>query len=298
MNLAWDEKAILGGQMPDVQKKSLDAPDQTFHLEKMDLDYVQLGDLTVGRGVSYPGWRWSDHVRPQVGGDLCEVRHVGVVLSGSFEVVMRDGTRYLFGPNDIFDIPPGHDGYTVGDEPCVQIGWAGVRTFAPAELIGAANTSLATLMMTDIVESTKLASELGDAAWTELLSRHFESARVALDRHGGREVSTTGDGILATFDGPAAAVRCAASIRRLASDERLHIRAGVHIGEVQGIAGDVRGIAVHEVARIADAAEPDEILVSSVTKALAGSSGLQFDDVGPHRLKGLPDEVILYAYVE
>src|SRR6516165_1475710 len=272
--------------MAESRKASLDAPDQAIEFEKIRVDQVHLGDLTVGRIVLEPGWRWSEHVRPHVGGEWCEARHVGVVLSGRFEVAMRDGSTHQFGPQDVFEIPPSHDGYIIGDEPCVQIEWSGLRTFTATRLMGTPNSTLATLMFTDLVDSTRIARELGAAAWTDQLSTHFESARLSLERHAGREVTTTGDGILATFDGPAAALRCAAEIRRVARDEGLHVRASVHIGEVELVGEDVRGLAVHEAARILGEADADEILVSAITRALAGSSGLEFEPRGPHELKG------------
>jgi class 3 adenylate cyclase len=211
---------------------------------------------------------------------------------------MRDGQTLEFGPDDVFEIPPGHDGYTIGDAPCVQIEWSGLRAFAGFRLTGMHNRTLATLLFTDLVDSTVTANTLGDRSWRDLLSAHFEALRRELDRHNGREVTTTGDGLLATFDGPAGALRCAAAMRRAASGEGLRIRASVHVGEVELVGTDVRGIAVHEAARILDQAEPDEILVSATTRALAGSSGLAFADRGTRTLKGLPGEWELFAYVE
>ena len=109
-------------------------------------------------------------------------------------------------------------------------------------------------MLTDIVDSTSHAQRVGDGAWRDLLSVHFETARAELERFHGREVKTTGDGLLATFEGPAQALRCAAAIRDLAGGQDLHIRAGVHVGEVELVGSDVRGVAVHEAARIMAAA--------------------------------------------
>jgi class 3 adenylate cyclase len=284
--------------MADVRAKSLTRPDETLEFPGIKIQQVDLGDLTVGRIVTEPGWRWYTHVRPHVGGDWCEARHVGVVLAGRFEVVMRDGTTLQFGPEDVFEIPPGHDGYTLGDEPCVQIEWSGLRAFAGFRLAGTYNRALVTLLLTDLVDSTVMANRLGDPAWRDLLSTHYEATRVALERHQGREVNTTGDGLLATFDGPAAALRCAAAISHAAAGEGLHIRASVHVGEVELVGTDVRGIAVHEAARILGEAAADEILVSATTRALAGSSGFAFRNRGTHVLKGLQGEWDLFAYLE
>jgi class 3 adenylate cyclase len=209
--------------------------------------------------------------------------------------MLQDGTTMEFGPNDVFDIPPGHDGWTVGDEPCVQIEWAGLRTFAGLGA-GLEGRALATLLFTDLVDSTVIAKRLGDIAWRELLTAHFEAMRAALDRFGGREVDTTGDGLFATFDGPARAIHCADAIRRGAARHGLHIRAGIHVGEVELVGADVRGVAVHEAARVMAKAEAGEILVSETTRVLASTAGLQFEDRGTHELKGLPGEWLLHAF--
>src|SRR6516162_4410770 len=164
--------------MGEVRAKNLMRPDHTLEFPGIEVQQVDVGDLTVGRIVTQPGWRWSTDVRPHVGGEWCEARHVGVVLSGRFEVAMRDGSTHQFGPQDVFEIPPSHDGYIIGDEPCVQIEWSGLRTFTATRLMGTPNSTLATLMFTDLVDSTRIARELGAAAWTDQLSTHFESARL------------------------------------------------------------------------------------------------------------------------
>lgn len=256
---------------------------------------VELGDVTATRQILEPGWRWSTHVRPQVGGESCQARHVGMVHSGRLGVRLDDGTSFELGPDDVYEIPPGHDGYVIGHEPVVATEWAGVRAFYSHRLPWRGR-ALATLLFTDLVASTETADRLGDAAWRTLLSAHFETARGELERFNGREVKTTGDGLLATFDGPAPALHCAGAISLAASREGLHIRAGVHVGEVEMVAGDVRGVAVHEAARIMDEAGQDEILVSETTRALALASGLGFEDRGTRTLKGLPGERHLFAY--
>lgn len=284
--------------MAEARAKNLARPDETIELPRIKVQQVDLGDVTVGHIVTQPGWRWYTDVRPKIGGEWCEARHVGVVLSGRFGITMRDGTKLEFGPHDVFEIPPGHDGYTLGDEPCVQIEWSGLRAFAGFRLLGTSNRALVTLLFTDLVDSTVMANRIGDAAWRDLLSTHYESTRAELERHHGHEVNTTGDGLLATFDGPAAALRCASAIRLTAAREHLHIRASVHVGEVELVGTDVRGIAVHEAARILSVADKDEILLSSITRALAASSGFVFQDRGTHDLKGLEGQWELFAYVE
>jgi hypothetical protein len=277
--------------------KSFRSPDEVVHLPKMTAELVEVGELTVSRITSEPGWRWADHVRPRVGGEWCQVRHVGVVLSGRLGISFPDGTEIVYGPDDLFDIAPGHDGYTVGDEPCVQLFWAGNRPFLASFMIGSRSRVLATLLFTDLVDSTTVAAKLGDLRWRDLLSTHFEGARAELERYGGREVKTTGDGLLATFDSPGQALRCAAAMLRLANRAGLQLRAGVHVGEVEVVGDDIRGVTVHEASRVMSAAASDEILVSEMTRVLAAASGLRFEDRGVHELKGLDGEWRLAAYI-
>jgi class 3 adenylate cyclase len=283
--------------MPEIIWKSLDRPEETIEFPGVVGHVVELGDLTVARLVHEPGWRWSTHMKPTVGGEWCQARHVGVVLSGGLGIELSDGTTMEFGPNDVFDVPPGHDGYAVGDEPLIQIEWAGIRAWAGFPT-GIHSRVLRTLLFTDLVDSTQIASRLGDARWRALLSGHFEAVRAELELYRGREVTTTGDGVLATFDGPALALRCADAIRARANKDDLHIRAGVHVGEVELVGDDVRGVAVHEAARIMAEAGTDEILVSDLTRALAVSTGLTFEDRGTRTLKGLDGEWRLAAFVE
>ena len=156
---------------------------------------------------------------------------------------------------------------------------------------------LATVMFTDIVGSTERAAELGDRAWRDLLSTHHAKARAELARYRGREVDTAGDGFLATFDGPARAVRCARAIGDSVGDLGIRIRAGVHTGEVEVDGDAVRGIAVHIGARVTALAGPSEVLVSSTVKELVAGSGLTSEDAGEHELKGVPDRWHLYRVV-
>jgi class 3 adenylate cyclase len=154
---------------------------------------------------------------------------------------------------------------------------------------------LATVLLTDIVGSTERAATLGDRAWHALLNTHHEIVRRELDRHRGREVHPVGDGFLATFDGPARAIRCARSIRDGLRPLGIEIRAGLHTGECQLMGDDVGGIAVHIGARVAARAAPGEVLVSSTVKDLVAGSGLRFVDRGTHSLHGVPGEWRLFA---
>ena len=153
---------------------------------------------------------------------------------------------------------------------------------------------LATVMFNDIVGSTERAAELGDRQWRELLSNFYAVVRRELAAFRGREVNTTGDGLLATFDGPARAIQCACSIRERVRSLGLQSRTGLHTGECEVIGDDVAGIAVHIAARVAATAGPDEVLVSSTVKDLVAGSRLRFADRGAHSLKGVPDEWRLY----
>jgi class 3 adenylate cyclase len=283
--------------MGQTYRKNLGTPDETLRELGVVEDLVRLGELTVARSVQAPGWRWSVDMRPFAGGDWCEAHHIGVLLSGRQGVLLRDGTEIEFGPDDVYDIPPGHDGYTIGDEPAVMIEWSGPETWG-GRGSRYPDRTLTTLLFTDIVDSTATVARIGDAAWQDLLRRHYASTRAELDRFRGREVTTTGDGFLATFDGPARALRCAAAIRRSAAASGLRLRAGVHVGEVESIGAQVRGLAVHEAARIMAGADPDEILVSATTRDLASGAGLEFVDRGEQELKGVPGPRRLFAYID
>jgi class 3 adenylate cyclase len=156
---------------------------------------------------------------------------------------------------------------------------------------------LLTVLFTDIVGSTERAAEMGDRAWSDLLHAHNVRVREQLERFGGREIATAGDGFLATFDGPARAVRCAEAVGDAVRPLGLEVRAGVHTGEVELAGDDIRGLAVHIGARISALAGPGEVLASRTLKDLVVGSGLAFDDRGTHQLKGVPDEWQVFAVV-
>jgi len=257
------------------------------------IDVVALGDTVVGRMTYEPGWRWSVDVQPIAGTDTCQYHHVGVTLSGHLRVQMPDGTELEIGPGDVFEIPPGHDAWVVGDEPWVSVDFEAMRTYGKQH--GAQDERiLASIVFTDIVDSTRRAAELGAARWRDLVGEHNRTASMAIDRHRGRLVKTTGDGVLAQFDGAERAVRGAAAMREAAHGLGLEIRAGVHTGEVQMTADDLRGIAVHTAARIMSVAGSGEILVSATVMDLLDGSGLTFEDAGIHELKGLHGARQLY----
>ena len=285
--------------MAGLQKKSLDSPDERVRLEGIAADVVQVGDASISRNVFQPGSHCALGGRVVAGNQRaaqsCQAHHAGVLLDGALHIEMDDGSTLDVGRNDVFDIPPGHDGWVTGDTPMQAINWSGVRTWMPRPESG--ERVVATILFTDIVGSTEIAERLGDAAWRELLGRHYRDVRDELDRFRGREISTTGDGFLAVFDGAGRAIQAAIAIRDRARSLDLDIRAGIHVGEVEAVGGDVRGVAVHEAARIAGAAAGGEILVSETTRQLASASGLAFEALGVRELKGLTGARSLYAVV-
>jgi class 3 adenylate cyclase len=154
---------------------------------------------------------------------------------------------------------------------------------------------LATVLFTDIVDSTKRTAELGDRRWRDLLERHHSLLRGELNRFRGREVDTAGDGFFATFDGPARAIRCACTIQEAVAKIGLTIRAGLHTGECEMMADKISGIAVHIGARVMNHATPGEVLVSSTVKDLVAGSGISFVDRGAYELKGVPGKWRMFA---
>jgi class 3 adenylate cyclase len=165
----------------------------------------------------------------------------------------------------------------------------GVRPMHPTDRV------LATVLFTDIVDSTRRAAELGDRDWRELLGKHDRLARQVVTAESGRVIKSTGDGILATFDGPARAVRAARELAVRARELDLPLRAGLHAGEIEIGEGDVAGLAVHIGSRVADLASPDEVLVTSTVKDLVIGSGIDFTERGSRVLKGVPGRWRLFA---
>ncbi|MDQ3881376.1 MAG: adenylate/guanylate cyclase domain-containing protein [Chloroflexota bacterium] len=233
-----------------------------------------------------------------------DVRHVlPAIRVPALVVSRRDATRIgpVHGRYIADRIPAARYVEVAGNENVI---WAGETASILAEveefLTGARpapepDRVLATILFTDIVESTTRAAELGDTQWRALLDAHHGIVRSALARFRGREIKTTGDGFLATFDGPARAVGCALSIRDELAAAGLAIRSGLHTGEIELIGDDVGGIAVNIAARISAMAGAREVLTSSTVKDLVAGSGLAFEPRGSHRLKGVPDEWRIFA---
>jgi class 3 adenylate cyclase len=217
-----------------------------------------------------------------------------VILSGRLGILMEDGTEFEFDPDDVIDVAPGHDIWVIGNEPVVTLEWSGVRGWLePLESLS--ERVLATLVVTDIADSTRIAKQLGDSRWNDLLARHYSRMREVLAQFRGREVKTTGDGMLAVLDGAGRAIRCAARMVAAAPGDGIAIRAAVHTGEVEAVENDLQGLAIHEVVRVLGIAQPGEVLVTDVTKSLASGSGARFVDRGEHVLRGLDTPRVLFA---
>ena len=154
---------------------------------------------------------------------------------------------------------------------------------------------LATVLFTDIIDSTHRATQMGDHSWRRLLDEHDRTAQRVIEKHRGNLIKTTGDGILATFDGPGRAIRCALAFELAATQIGLPLRAGLHTGEIEIRDGDIGGVAVHAAARVMALSRPGEVLVSRVVTDLVAGAGLKFSDRGSHELKGLPGWWDLFA---
>jgi len=280
-------------ETPRLTSKNLFAPDASRPFGHGSGAFVEVGGLAIGRGVLEPGWRWSIDVKPLVGTRSCEVHHLQLLLEGRFAVRMDSGEEGEFGPGEVFDVPAGHDAWVVGEEPVVLVDMSGnVSDFS---LPAPQSRALMTMLMTDIVDSTAMAERIGDVAWKQRLADHNRIVRRQLERFGGREVATTGDGFLAAFGSAEAALRAGLSIRDAVTAAGVEIRAGVHTGEVDVVAGgDLRGLAVHETARIMAAAPGGTLYASAISRALAAAGGLRFESAGAHSLKGFPEPVDLF----
>jgi class 3 adenylate cyclase len=277
-------------------KRSLADADERREFEKMIVEFLRLGEVTIVRQTAEPGWRWSEHVRPVAGTEWCQVHHRGIVVSGRLRIRTIAGEELEFGAGDVYEVPPGHDGWVVGDEATVLIELsASILDFGRPP---AGERVLTTLLFTDIVGSTSLVQRLGDEGWKHLVAAHNALTRNEVERYRGVIVDRAGDGVFAHFDGAARAVRAARAITSAAARVGLRIRSGVHTGEVELATDGLRGVAIHEAARIMAAADAGETLVSDVTRQLATGSGLAFTDRGEFELRGVEGPRRLYAVTE
>lgn len=208
--------------------------------------------------------------------------------------MLRDGTAFDVAAGSVFDIPPGHDAWVLGDGPAETIEWAGVRSWL-SHLRPLNDRVLVTMLFTDIVGSTAAAIDLGDRAWSDLIASHDEMVRDTLARFRGRLVRLTGDGALALFDGTARAIRCARALGNGAADLGLEMRAAVHSGEVEMAGDEIHGVAIHEAARMLAFAQAGDVLVSATTRQLTSDSDLRFEDRGEYEMQGLAGVRRLFA---
>ncbi len=209
------------------------------------------------------------------------------VHAGRYVAEHIPGAKFVELPGSDHTWTVGEDVTPIFDE--IEEFLTGVRPVAEPDRV------LATVMFTDIVGSTQKDAEVGDKRWRDLLEAHNRVVRDELRRHRGVEVKTTGDGFLATFDGPARAIRCGRAVALAVRDLGIEVRVGVHSGEVERIGDDVAGIAVHIASRVGALASAGEVLVSETVKGLVAGSGITFEERGEHELKGVPDRWRLYA---
>ena len=265
-------------------RKSFSTPDEHIDVPGITADVVEMADSSVSRSVFQPGTHC-----PQIsieGRPTCMAHHTGYAVDGELHIEMVDRMDGSTSPQLTSSTsrlattagPPG-----IGRSwPCT--GAASAPGFRSAPESGPSSPSCSRILW--VRRSGQSHSVMRPGA--ELLAEHYRTVRGVLDRYRGREVSTAGDGFFAAFDGAARAIHAAIAIRDRATRDGLSIRAGVHSGEVEIVGSDVRGVTVHEAARIAAAAEPDEILVSEATRLLSSGAPFEFDDRGPYELKGLP----------
>jgi class 3 adenylate cyclase len=286
MERLFEEYERHWGRDPDMLL--LTAP-TVAHDTRFGSDFVRYQRLSIPPGAATSMYRWVLGL---------DVRPVLPTISVPTLVLHRTGAAYhrvAFGRylaehitdakivelegSDTYPFWAGRTDDLLGE---IQEFLTGFREGPPADRV------LATVLFTDIVDSTDTAARVGDARWLELLEAHNRLVREHLAELRGREVSTTGDGFLAIFDGPARAVRCAVRIRDAVEDLDLRIRAGLHTGEVELRGDEIGGIAVHLAARVMAEAQPEQVLVSGTLTDLVVGSGIRFEDRGERALKGVP----------
>lgn len=274
--------------------RSFASPDDVIEDPLVVEQVVRLASMTVGRYTIQPGWRWSTHVRPRVGTEWCEARHLGVCVGGRFGVRLASGEQYSIESGQVFVIPSGHDIWVEGEQSGETIEWAGALAWHPGPE-GLRDRLLATLLMSDIVDSTPTAGRLGGTRWKNLLRMHDETTVDVVNRFHGRVIKGTGDGALCLFQSARNAVLAGIALIEAVRPLGIRVRVGVHTGEVEMTADDIHGLPVHELARIAGVADPDEVLVSETTVILTGTGTATFESRGEHHLKGFTEPQNLYT---
>jgi class 3 adenylate cyclase len=281
--------------MPRLNARTFDGPTDERTFPKGHAQLVTLDETTVGIATWEPGWRWSTHLKPLIGTASCPVHHLGYAMSGRMRFETDDGQVLEVGPRSVYEVPAGHDAAVVGDEPFVTLEWTSAHVVGVGSVAGP--RVLATVLFSDIVDSTATLARVGDAAWRGILAEHNRRLRDAFNAFRGREIDTTGDGFLAVFDSASRAVLCGVAITRTVHEIGIAIRVGLHTGEVEFVGDNARGVAVHAAARVMAAAGPDEVIVSGTTHDLLEGSGLRFEDAGAFELKGLSGARTLYRVV-
>jgi class 3 adenylate cyclase len=280
----WGEGLVAGGVAPSLAGDA-DFKEWAGRLERLAASpatirriFDLIGEIDV-RDI-LPSIRVPTLVMHRRGDSFIDPRHSHYIA----EHIPEANLVLLEGGDNMFSI--GDSDALVGE---IEEFLTGERHQAEADRM------LATVLFTDICGSTERAAQLGDRSWRYMLERHDALFRRALDRHRGREVKRTGDGFLATFDGPARAIRCAADLTDQVGSIGIQIRAGLHTGELEVMDGDLGGLAVHIAARVMDRAGPSEVLVSSTVKDLVVGSGIEFEERGAHELRGVPGEWRLFS---
>jgi class 3 adenylate cyclase len=274
--------------MPRLQARSFTGSGDIREFPNGYTSVLQLDETVVGYGVYEPGWRWSTAMPAIARSATCQLHHVGYAVSGQLHVQTDAGEELDIHGHSVYEIPPGHDAWVVGDAPFVTLDWSSARGWATMVHEGSGDEVVVTVVFTDIVDSTAVLHRLGDEAWRGRLATHHARMREQLNVFRGREVKTTGDGLLAVFDRPIRAVRCAAAMAAVARSLDLPIRVGVHTGEVEISGDDAKGLAIHAAARIMALGGADDVMVSATTRDLLEGSGVVLEDAGEHELKGLP----------
>ena len=282
--------------MPRLQRTGFGGPDEVRQFPNGVVEVVTLDEINVSRFIFQPGWRWATDVGPIAKTESCQHRHVGYTMSGRLTVRMNDGTLLTIGPGDAYEIPPGHVAWVEGDVPWESVEFTSGHAYgkSPEDL---GERVLATIVVSDICDSTAMLARVGDREWARVVREHNERIRAVIDRFRGRELATTGDGFLTLFDGAGKAVLAAAAMDPAVADLGIHVRTGVHTGEVAIVGGQARGVAVHAAARVAALAGPGEVLASGTTYDLLDGSGLSFTSRGTHELKGLTGARPIFALV-
>jgi class 3 adenylate cyclase len=272
-----------------VEVRDLDQPEAVVSHTLGATHQVRLAGTVVSKHVLQPGWSWEKEAQPIVGTTSCELYHRGVVLSGRMGVRTDEGEEHIIGPDHVFDLMPGHVTWVEGDEQLVMVDWAGGAGFDTAP--GSRDERvMASILFTDIVDSTARAAAMGDRTWRQLVDRQYEVARAEANRWAVQHIESTGDGIMATFDTPTRALRCAFGLRDAMAALELQIRVGIHTGEILRREEGVGGIGVHIAARVLAQAAPSKVLVTRTVRDLTAGTDLAFQPIGSVSLKGVPGE--------